>query len=129
MVNVGYLTLHICTSRHRDCVLFSFPKTYKRRPQAAVSTTGNRVLEKLVASQSKNSPHCFGARRSLSVHMSSQMDPIHAFPSCMFKIRFNIMISCTHSHPFGFNPENAVHVFFLHACYFPYPSHSAPFDR
>lgn len=110
--------LHIRTSRHRDCVLFSFPKTYKRRPQAAVSTTGKRVLENLIASV-KKFPTLFWSQtflecsQQLASSRLGQMDPIHAFPSCMFKIRFNIILPCTHSHSFGFNPENAVHFFFL----------------
>lgn len=117
-----------------QCGLFNFAHTYLKTSRMCIiffskniqTETTSRCIDYRQQSPwladsvcQKISPHCFGARRSLSVHKSSQvvvllgqMDQIHAFPSCMFKIHFNITLYCTHSHSFGFNPENAVHFSF-----------------
>lgn len=73
-----------------QCGLCNFVHTYLKTSGLCITffskniqteTTGNRVLEKLIAV--KKFPHYFGARRSWSVHKSSQvvlflgqMDPI-----------------------------------------------------
>jgi len=61
------------------------------------------------------------------VVLFGQMDPIHAFPSCMFRSTLTL---CFIAHiPLGLTQKTLCTSLFLHACYFPYPSQSPPFDR
>jgi len=76
------------------------------------------VLEKMTVAQLvKNSPSLYGTRKFVTVLTSarilSQINPIHIFCICYFRISFNIIPSSAHSSP-KVSSLQYMHTVYLH---------------